>query len=340
MPSATQKPLVSVIILNWNSQKFIRACLDSLAEQTYPNLETIILDNASTDNSDDLIEQNYPDVKLIRSKENLGFCRGNNVAAIEAKGDYLFFLNQDVVLEPDYIEKQVTILKKDPKIAAVQGKLLRYDFSKMEKLETIDSAGIAAYRNRRFIDIGQTEEDAPKFNQEGEVFAVTGAALFARKTALAEIAPTGEYFDEDFFAYKEDIDLCWRLRNLGWSCYYQPSAVAYHGRTSAKAPSGSLKSVIKHQLKKPEYVRKLSPRNQLMMQLKNETNGTYWPDFFPMAKRELVYAGFTLFYTPKLLCTYCSFLAHIPKMLKKRHYIMKRRREKGVTSKEIRRWIE
>lgn len=334
--SKQKNNLVSVIIVNYNSDKFIEACLESLEKQEHDPVEVILLDNQSQDNSPTIVKEKYPWVQLYRSKKNLGFAAGNNLAAKKAKGEYLLFLNQDIVIEPDFISKQVKILESNSRIAITQGKLLKYDFDKKEKKSIVDCAGIKAFRNRRMIDIGQGLEDNPRYNKEGEMFAGTGAALFCRVSALEEVAPDNEIFDENFWAYKEDIDLCWRLRLFDWICYYVPTAVGYHGRTSNKTIEHNWRAFVENERKKPWYVRELSPRNHYLMMLKNETWGSLAPDLPSLIKREIQIFGYVLFFAPRLLKTYFSFISKMPNTLQKRKFIQKNRK---IKPREIRKWF-
>lgn len=267
-------PKVSVILVIYNAKRFIKPVFDSIFAQTHKNLEVVAVINGSDDGSKEMIAQNYPQVKIIDPGKNLWFAAGNNLAIAQTDGEFVFLVNQDIVLENTYIEKALHGFS-DPKVAAVTGKLLRYNFSLMEKTNIIDSTGIVISSSGRARDRGQGEVDAGQYDKDVNVFAVTGACPVYRRSALERVKFSengkGEYFDEDFVAYWEDVDLSWRLNNNGFKNYYVPEAVAYHGRTAASAPGGYMKiiSFIKHHRKLSAQIKKLNYQNHILMYVKN-----------------------------------------------------------------------
>ena len=214
---------VTVVIVSWNSADFLEECLRSVAAQTLPPVEVVVVDNASTDGSADLARRHGATVHT--SVENLGFCRASNLGWAAADGGAALFLNPDVVLEPDYLEQAVPVLQEE-RVGFVAGKLLRFD------RRTIDSAGQRIARSRRTIDRGYGEVDDGRYDEPASIDAVCGAAALYRREALEQVAPDGEVFDEDFFAYHEDLDLGWRATRAGWEGRYVPGARGYHFRGS------------------------------------------------------------------------------------------------------------
>ena len=222
-------PKVSIIILNWNGLKDTIQCLDSLKKITYPNYEVVVVDNGSKGNDADVLEEKYQgDIRLIRNKENLGFAEGNNVAIREiikeGQSKYILFLNNDTTVEPDFLDKLVECAEKHPKAGSIQPKLIWAFHPKL-----FDSAGLEYSRTGFGFDRGKFRPIG-EYNQEEEILAGCGAALFCRVEVLEDIKINNEYFDSDFFATYEDFDLGIRMRWAGWQNWYCPESVVYHFR--------------------------------------------------------------------------------------------------------------
>lgn len=328
------QPLLSVILLNFNSlrylggQSFLQKNMECLQKQTYCNaIEVVVVDNASTDGSPEYIEKNYPTIKLITNQRNLGFSEGNNIGIKNSKGEYVLFLNQDVFLEPNYIERIVEFLETNPKAAGAMGKLLRFNSLKQENTNIIDSLGIVIFKNVRAVERGELEVDLGQYNEIVEVFGISGAASIFRRTALEDAKVMEEYFDENFFMYKEDIDLSWRLRLSGWSLWCVPQAKAYHARTSGgTGKSGSYVThfldFIQNEKKKPDYVRGLSMKNQWLLLIKNLSFSQFfrWLPF--ILWRELQLLGFNLVFSPKISFGYLKiFFSQLLSALNKRKIV-------------------
>lgn len=275
-----KQPLVSINLLTWNGQKYIRDCLNSVFNQTYPCLDILVIDNGSTDETVSYLK-NLPkkeNLRLIFNKKNLGFTGGHNQAIRKSKGQFIVCLNQDMVLDKDFVRKAVGVFRKNKNIAAVQGKLLRWsqglstanNFASYEVSRIIDTTGLAILKNRRIINQGQGEIDQGQFNKMTEVFGADGAAPIYRRKALEDVQINGQYFDEDFFNYKEDVDLAWRLRLAGWQTIYQPKSIAWHDRGAGESASISYFGIIRERLKISKFAKYLAFKNQRLMQIKNE----------------------------------------------------------------------
>lgn len=261
--------LISLVIINYNNKSYLQRCMTSIFNQTYKNLEVIFIDNESKDGSYDFMKEEYPnkDILLIRNKINNGYAGAANQGIKLSKGKYVMILNPDIIMEEDFIEKMHEFIDSDESIGALSGKLLKYDFKNDKKLNYIDSAGIIR-RSTRFIDRGQNEEDLGQYDKTEQVFGVCGAAPLYRRSSLNKIIESSGYFDEDFFAYKEDIDLSWRLNKCGFKNMYYPVAIAYHGRGFGNTHSG-IKTKIKYRKGISENIRGLSFRNHYLLLLKN-----------------------------------------------------------------------
>lgn len=257
-------PSVAVVILNWNGRNFLQQFLPSVLASTYGNLRVIVADNASTDDSVQFVEQTFPSVELLTSKENYGFAKGYNFFLQQVKADYYVLLNSDVEVTTNWIEPVIELMETDKSIAACQPKIL--SFHQKNTFEYagasggwIDALGYPFSRGRVFDVL---EKDNGQYNDAVPVFWASGAALFIRSTCFHEM----KGFDEFFFAHQEEIDLCWRLQRGGYKVYVCPQSVVYHvgGGT---LPTGSSQKVF------------LNFRNNLVMICKNLPWSELWWKF-------------------------------------------------------------
>jgi GT2 family glycosyltransferase len=217
---------VAIVILNWNGRGFMEKFLPSVLQTTYSDYELIVADNASSDDSIDFLEKNYPSVRIIRLNENFGFAKGYNEALKQVKADYYMLLNSDVEVEPGWLEPMVRLLDNNKEIAACQPKLLSFSDKKMFEYAGaaggwIDHYGYPFSKGRVFETC---EQDHGQYDQQERIFWATGAALFIRSQVFHDM----KGFDEYFFAHMEEIDLCWRIQLAGHQIYSCPSSVAYH----------------------------------------------------------------------------------------------------------------
>lgn len=213
---------VAIIILNWNSTSNTLNCLKSLEQ----NHNLIILDNGSTTSELETLKKNLPDgTELILNDRNYGFARGNNqgikYAIDRFQPEYIMLLNSDTIVTPDFLEPLISLMTADPKIAAVQPKILN-----LNNKSIIDSAGQIAYAYGSVRDIGIGKLDRPGFQERKAIFGTCCAAVLYRTSALKD---TG-LFDERLFSLFEDVDLSWRTRLKGYKILYEPASVVYHKR--------------------------------------------------------------------------------------------------------------
>ncbi len=341
-------PLISVNILTWNGEEYIKDCLNSVFNQTYPNLEILITDNNSGDNTIKYINDikgRYKSLRFFLNPKNIGFAAGHNQMIKKSKGDFVFCLNQDVVLNKDFVLNIMELFKKDKDIASVQGKLLRWqkglpisnDYSDYHVSHIIDTVGLLFLKNRRIINKGQGEIDQGQFEKVEEIFGPDGATPVYRRKALEDIKINDEYFDEDFFAYKEDVDLAWRLRLYGWKSFYQPKSVAYHDRTAGDSFALNFISIIKERLKISKFGKYLAFKNQRLMQIKNEQIGSFIKYFPYFLLKEIGSWGYVLLFERYTYRAIKDLFKLMPKALRKRKIIMKRKR---IDSREINKWFK
>lgn len=211
--------LVTVVIPNWNGKKFLADCLDSLARQTYEYKEVIVVDNGSIDGSVELIKANYSWVRIICFDHNTGFSVAVNTGINEAKGSYIALLNNDTIVDPGWLKEIVCAMVAHPEVGSVASKMLAYDDKTI-----LDGAGDGYRRGGLPGRIGHREKDLGQFDQPRYVLGACGGAALYRKELFDKIG----LFDEDFFAYLEDVDLGLRAQIAGYKCYYVPTAIVYH----------------------------------------------------------------------------------------------------------------
>lgn len=349
------QPLVSIVIINYNTKHLLKGCIDSLLAQTYKNIEIFLIDNNSPDGSCEHAMKEYskngtlhsPENKItfVCNKDNIGYAPAGNQGINLSKGKYVMLMNPDILFDCDYLEKCVAKMEENHKIAALCGKIYKYDFQKKAPTKFIDTVGLFCYRNRRVIDDGQGLEDNGQFDEPKEVFGISGACPLYRKEALEDAKITlkekggetvSEYLDNDFFMYKEDVDISWRFHLLGWTCFYLPTAHAFHGRGTGVLERFTTIQVAKNRTKLNAFQKHYSYKNQRLMQIKNEL----WPnaihDFLPIVWKEFLMFGYMTLREPYLYKSFWQMLKQLPKMLKKRSQIMKRRR---VDWREMEKWV-
>jgi len=247
--------LVSVIVVTWNSASFLRRCLTALAAQTHSQIELIHIDNASSDESADVMRGSAIPATHIINDANRGFSAAVNQGVRVARGEFVLLLNPDAFLEPDYVAALVRAFSAaGPGFGMATGKLLQAETKR------IDSKGIRMTRSGRHLDIEQGMRDVESSPSPVEVFGVSGAAAMFRMSFIDDVTVGGEFLDEDFFTFREDADVAWRGRLFGWRALYVPDALAYHVRTVTPAKRASLSAATNmHGVK-----------NRFLLRLKNE----------------------------------------------------------------------
>ena len=247
-------PSVAVVILNWNGKNYLHRFLPFLCASTYTNLQIVVADNDSTDDSISFLQKEYPEVTIIKNKTNEGFAQGYNTALKQVEATYYVLLNSDVEVTQGFIEPIIELMEKDAKIGACQPKIL--DWNNKTHFEYagasggwIDSLGYPFCRGRFFENL---EEDKGQYNNPELIFWASGASLFVRSNIFHQLGG----FDEYFFAHMEEIDLCWRIQLAGYKVFICPNSIVYHvgGGT---LPKGNQRKVY------------LNFRNNLIMLYKN-----------------------------------------------------------------------
>jgi len=265
-----KKAELAVVVIGYNSKKFLGTCFDSIRKQTiFKKLDIIFIDNISHDDSPAFVYKNYPHVRVFQNHFNFGYAGAANQGIDISAAPFVNIINPDIILEPDYFEKILKAMKKNKKISAASGKLLRYDFDKKKKTNILDTTGLVFHRSTRVTDRGQGEEDKRQYDNARKVWGVSGACPVYRRTALDDIKSNGEALDSSFFMYKEDVDLAWRLNKAGYQAIYVPNAVANHGRGTGAVKRKGLFGLFGGRRKLSKSQKYYSFRNHQKMLRKN-----------------------------------------------------------------------
>lgn len=315
--SMSDQPLVSVTVVTYNSGRFIRRCLDSVLEQRYPNLEVVVIDNASTDGTTDILEPFEDRCRVVYNEENLGFAGAQNQAIGLSKGDWVLTLNPDVMLLPDFVSSLMETAKTAPEAGTLCGKLLMVDASfEIPDQRVVDSTGMYFTPMLRHFDRGCLEKYNGHYHDHEYVFGATAAAACYRREMIEDISVDGEFFDADFFTYREDADVAWRAQLLGWKCVYDPRACGYHVR--------KLRPGMRRFL--PPEINMHSVKNRFLMRVKNITPALYLRHLVPITFRDAGILAYCLLIERSSLRAFYLFGRDLKKTLEKRRKIQARRR--------------
>lgn len=312
-----QNSLVTVTIVTYNSGRFIKRCLESVLAQKYPNKEIVIVDNASTDGTIDILEQYEESCRVFYNAENFGFSAAQNQAIKMSSGDWVLTLNPDVLLMPNFIQALVDAGEVDPEVGTVCGKLLTMTPQlEIPEQPVVDSTGIYFNPMLRHLDRGSQEIDNGHYLHPEYVFGATAAAALYRRSMIEDISLAGEFFDEDFFVYREDADVAWRAQLMGWKCLYAPNARGYHVR---KVLPGNRRAL-------PPEINMHSVKNRFLMRVKNISGNLYWRNFFSITGRDLVVVLCCLIWEHSSLKAFWLLAKNWRKVTAKRRQIQAHRR--------------
>jgi GT2 family glycosyltransferase len=219
-------PIVSIIIPHWNGIDVLSECIDSLKGSTFDSFEIIVSDNASSDGSQAWIVENHPDVILLENDNNYGYAGGCNRGVNVAKGEFILFLNNDTIQNPNWLDPLIDRMKGDESIAAIQPKILNYYNRKIFDYAGGSGGHLDLFcfpfaRGRVFLN---QEEDLGQYDNAKRCFWASGTAMIVRK----DLFKAAGKFDETFFAHMEEIDLCWRFQAMGYEVWAEPRSVVYH----------------------------------------------------------------------------------------------------------------
>ena len=308
---------VCVTIVTHNSRPYLEACLRSVFEQNHHSLEVVVVDNASTDGTREILARFDDRINVIYNSRNAGFAAAQNQAIAASGSDWVLVLNPDVVLQPRFIEQLLESGQIDDRVGTICGRLLAAgpDLKPPEE-PLIDSAGIYFTPAMRHFDRGWHEPDDGRFRQMEYVFGASAAAALYRRDMITDVSDRDDFFDPDFFAYREDADVAWRAQLLGWRCLYVPDAAAYHVRS---VWPNNRRAV-------PAFINMHSVKNRFLLRIKNMGAGLFRQFWRPATARDLLVIGGCLFWEPTSLPAFWHILRCLPRALKRRRRIMKRRR--------------
>jgi len=338
---------ISIHLVTWNGEKYLTECLNSVLAQTSQDFLLIIIDNGSVDNTIKIIENNFLPIfgekmRFVKNKENLGFARAHNQALLWTDTDYVLVLNQDVILEPDFLAQMLEFMAKKPKASSVNGKVLRWEFEqdgdliKSEKSDIIDSLGLKIFKNQRIIDIASGEKDIGQYQEVKEIFGASASCPLYRRQALDDIRFKDEFFDNDFFSYKEDVDVAYRLRWRGWESFNLPEAVAYHKRSARSEEKKLIISRVNLRKNKNRFINYHSYKNHLFVLVKNLSWKNYFRYLFQIKFYEVKKFFYLLFFERSTLGSLKEFFAKLKNIRAKRKFIMANRL---VKDEEMRKWF-
>lgn len=325
---------VAVNIVTWNGKEFLPFLFQSIREQTAAPSRILVIDNGSVDGTLEYLRE-WPTIHVLRNNRNLGFAHAHNQGISLSDADAVLIVNQDLILDPRCIEELTAALARDATLGSVCPKVLRFSFSSDElrmpvRTDTIDTTGLSIRRSRQSLNRSEGLQGEGTFPPE--TFGAPGVLALYRKTALDDVAWGHEYFDDDFFSYKEDVDLAWRLRWAGWGCRFVERARAYHYR-SVVHHHDSLTRVVKERSSRVPLFRTLSYRNHLLTMIKNETARTFLPHLPHILWYECKRIAYLLLREWRTLAAIPQVVRLIPRMLAKRKNIAARRR---ITPAEVR----
>jgi GT2 family glycosyltransferase len=291
------------------------------------HLEIVVVDNASTDHTCKLLAEFRGKIRLIRNHSNLGFAAAQNQAIHRSSAPWVLALNPDVLLGQGFLHELLDAAKLDPQAGTLCGKLLSIGpgFHSLPE-PTIDSTGIYFTPALRHFDRGYHEPDEGCYERTEYIFGATAAAALYRREMIDDISLDGDFFDPDFFAYREDADVAWRAQLLGWRCIYTPAAVAEHVRTV----SPENRKLI------PPVLNMHSVKNRFLLRVNNLTPGIWQRCWLPMLWRDLVVIGGCLFAEPTSLPAFWKFARCLGRAGQRRRLIMSRRR---VSDEVLAQWF-
>ena len=333
--------------------RFLPDLFKSLSNQTFLDFNILVIDNGSTDGVEAYIREHYPEITILRNARNLGFTGAHNQGiryALEHwepssyHDNFVLVTNPDLILPSNFIKTLMLDVPSHPTVGAFGGKLRRAfgenltDEALQETIQSdlIDSTGLRAHKNRTFTDRGAGEMDKGQYDESRDVFGISGALVLYRASALNDIRFEDEFFDEDFFAYKEDVDLAWRLQRFGWDARFVPEAVAFHYRGMYAPEKISIIARIKNRRSKSKLRSYYSNRNQWLLLAKDLPFIDFLLACVWIVSSEIGRFLFTLLFETRNTRAFIDAIKLSPRMLRKRLWIKKHQKR---SSKELRRWF-
>lgn len=331
MADLAPTPRVTVSLVTFQGERWLPGCIASLDRQDRADVEIIVHDNASRDGTRALLGEwvaRATRLRIHESATNVGYAAGHNAAIRAARGEFIVLVNQDTELDEGFLSAIVAAFEAHPEAGSVQPRV-RQLAAPGERLETLDTTGLVMGRDRRAVSCAQGQPDGPEHQRGEPVWGVDGPLPAYRLATLREASlprsdGSWEVLDEDFFLYKEDVDLAWRLRLLGWTAWYEPTALGWHGRGSGGTGATAMLDIARTNRSVSSQVRRLSWRNQRLMQLKNEDVVGYLRDLPWIWAREVLSLLFILVNDPRDLAAVASLFRLAPRAWRRRRLIRAR----------------
>jgi GT2 family glycosyltransferase len=293
--------IVSVIVVTIGVGNHLKECLDSLKAQTYPDREIIIIDNSTRADLGRELAGADPQIKLYSSRVNLFYCQALNKGIEMGGGEFILCLNDDIILDRDFIKEGLKGFSLDSRVGSVSGKILRSDG------KTIDSTGLFLSALRTAKERGYGQRDKGGYEAEGYIFGVSGACAFYRKEMLEDIKEGGYYFDPAFRLFYEDLDVAWRAKRSGWKGYYVPTAVSYHVRgLSVRNGKGLGRPLARRYLS--DELQLYLIRNRYLCLAKNETLFSFLVHLPFIALYDFVIWSYVLLFRPRVIKNFLADL--------------------------------
>ncbi|MBU6447835.1 glycosyltransferase family 2 protein [Patescibacteria group bacterium] len=336
-------PKLSINLLRYTTPwEEIKECIDSVLAQDYEDFELVYSENAPAGKPRliERVRKHYagnPKLRAVDNGDNLGYAGGHNKFFMDTPSELLMPLNPDVIMQTGFLEEIIKVFS-DPKVGAATGKMIKPKPNEQGK-QVLDGTGLIIFKSRRARERGQLEVDSGQYDNSPDIFGVSGTAAVYRKQALESVKLyEREYFDPDFFAYWEDLDLSWRLRLHGWYAKYVPTARIFHTRVVGVSPGGYKKffTFVKHHKGFSKNIRRWNWRNHLFAIIKNDFGWNFWKNSWRIIGREIAMLGYIAIFETSTLGALPVFFRLLPKMLAKRKIIQK---NKTATSKEMEKWF-
>jgi GT2 family glycosyltransferase len=321
------EPTVCISIVTFNSSRYIRRCLNAVLAQKGVRASVVVVDNASGDGTQEILQEFGSSIQVIWNHNNVGFAEAQNQGIRSSRAEWVLTLNPDLLMEEDFLRRLVDAGELDRGAGAVCGKLLSIGPGFQPLAERrIDSTGLFFTPAMRHFDRGWHAPDDGAYDRAEYVFGACAAGALYRREMIDDVSIGGDFFDPDFFAYREDADVAWRAQLLGWRCIYTPAAVGWHVRSVVPGERRSITpSINMHSVK-----------NRFLMRIKNATPGLYRRCWLPMTARDLVVAAGCLLVEPRSLPAFWQLGKYWNTMWERRREIMSRRR---VSDQDLVRWF-
>ncbi len=330
----TENHRVAIAIVTHDSVGDLPACFRAIEALSHRPIELVVVDCASADGSAaeaERLAHSLPariPATVVPLLENLGFAGGMNVALSRTSAPFVLTLNADALPAPDYLDRLLARAAAHPdlKVGAVTGRLVRSAETTESRPTTLDACGMRLTRTWRHLDRGSGEAEAGRYLAAERVFGATGAASLFSRAALEDAAIDGEIFDPAFHSFREDAELCFRLRERGWEILYEPTATAVHRRFN----------LPERRRQMPPAVNRHSLKNRYLLRLYHQTGRNLWRTALPTLLRDLLAIGYALLFERSSLPAYAWLYRHRREILARRRKIQARR---TVPAETLDRWF-